>query len=166
MLKYFWFGGTSLILFNLFFNWQSYLYQLLHGISYCHAHRVLHRDIKPQNLLIDTEGNIKLADFGLARAFGVPVRSYTHEVLILSQTNPFLCLQYTSFENEQFLLFSQRFLPFWRTSAISSNLKLSPVNAVSLEPFLTLSQTINFRLFQISRVCRRQFLIKYKWHSN
>ena len=43
--------------------------------------RVLHRDLKPQNLLIDREKNIlKLADFGLARAFGIPVRAYTHEV--------------------------------------------------------------------------------------
>lgn len=56
------------------------MYQLLTGIAYIHAHRVLHRDLKPQNLLIDAEGNIKLADFGLARAFGVPVRTYTHEV--------------------------------------------------------------------------------------
>jgi serine/threonine protein kinase len=31
-------------------------------------------------LLIDREGNLKLADFGLARAFGVPLRTYTHEV--------------------------------------------------------------------------------------
>ncbi|XP_022252924.1 cyclin-dependent kinase 2-like isoform X2 [Limulus polyphemus] len=59
---------------------KSYLWQLLQGIAYCHSHRVLHRDLKPQNLLIDKEGNIKLADFGLARAFGVPLRSYTHEL--------------------------------------------------------------------------------------
>uniref|UniRef100_A0A8W8NAA3 cyclin-dependent kinase n=1 Tax=Magallana gigas TaxID=29159 RepID=A0A8W8NAA3_MAGGI len=61
---------------------KSYMHQLLQGIAYCHSHRVLHRDLKPQNLLIDVEGNIKLADFGLARAFGVPVRTYTHEVLM------------------------------------------------------------------------------------
>lgn len=62
---------------------QSYLYQLLDGVAYCHQHRVLHRDLKPQNLLINREGNLKLADFGLARAFGIPVRSYTHEVVTL-----------------------------------------------------------------------------------
>ncbi|CAM9595305.1 unnamed protein product, partial [Laminaria digitata] len=57
--------------------------QLLRGVAYCHHHRVLHRDLKPQNLLINREGELKLADFGLARAFGIPVRSYTHEVVTL-----------------------------------------------------------------------------------
>lgn len=45
-------------------------------------------DLKPQNLLINREGELKLADFGLARAFGVPVRAYTHEVRAPSHVSP------------------------------------------------------------------------------
>lgn len=62
---------------------KSFLFQLLTGVAFCHHHRVLHRDLKPQNLLINREGELKLADFGLARAFGIPVKSYTHEVVTL-----------------------------------------------------------------------------------
>jgi serine/threonine protein kinase len=61
---------------------KKFMMQLCQGVRYCHAHRVLHRDLKPQNLLIDKDCNLKLADFGLARAFGVPLRTYTHEVWI------------------------------------------------------------------------------------
>ncbi|CAD7928419.1 unnamed protein product [Amoebophrya sp. A120] len=67
---------------------KSFMFQLLRGVAYCHQHRVLHRDLKPQNLLINREGALKLADFGLARAFGIPVRSYTHEVVTLWYRGP------------------------------------------------------------------------------
>lgn len=60
---------------------KKFMAQLVEGIRFCHSHRILHRDLKPQNLLIDRQGNLKLADFGLARAFGVPLRTYTHEVI-------------------------------------------------------------------------------------
>ena len=72
---------------------KGYLYQMCAGIAYCHSHRVLHRDLKPQNLLVDQTTNVlKLADFGLARAFGIPVRAYTHEVVTLWYRSPEILL--------------------------------------------------------------------------
>ncbi|KIW49911.1 cyclin-dependent kinase 1 [Exophiala xenobiotica] len=71
---------------------KKFMAQLVEGVRYCHSHRILHRDLKPQNLLIDREGNLKLADFGLARAFGVPLRTYTHEVVTLWYRAPEILL--------------------------------------------------------------------------
>lgn len=45
------------------------MHQLLSGLEHCHNRNVLHRDIKGSNLLIDNEGILKIADFGLASSF-------------------------------------------------------------------------------------------------
>ncbi|KAI8918667.1 kinase-like domain-containing protein [Powellomyces hirtus] len=71
---------------------KSYMHQLIKGIMFCHCHHVIHRDLKPQNLLIDQNGMLKLADFGLARACGVPLRAYTHEVVTLWYRTPEILL--------------------------------------------------------------------------
>ena len=59
---------------------QSFMYQLVKGIAHCHKHGVMHRDLKPQNLLVDDAAEcLKIADLGLGRAFSIPIKSYTHE---------------------------------------------------------------------------------------
>ncbi|KAH7640846.1 LOW QUALITY PROTEIN: cyclin-dependent kinase 2 [Dermatophagoides farinae] len=78
---------------------KSYVWQLLQGISYCHANQVIHRDMKPQNLLIDIDGYIKIGDFGLGRSIMIPMRIYTHEVVTLWYRAPEILLgtQYYGF---------------------------------------------------------------------
>ena len=64
----------------------------MHNFTIHIFHLITFRDLKPQNLLIDAHGSIKLADFGLARAFGFPVRTYTHEVVTLWYRAPEILL--------------------------------------------------------------------------
>ncbi|TKR79869.1 hypothetical protein L596_014026 [Steinernema carpocapsae] len=60
---------------------KNMVMQMLLGLEYLHMHWILHRDLKPNNLLMNSYGRIKLADFGLARFFGSPNRPLTHQVV-------------------------------------------------------------------------------------
>lgn len=55
--------------------------QVLNGIAYAHANGVIHRDIKPHNILIDNEGNIKITDFGIAVALSQNSITQTNSLL-------------------------------------------------------------------------------------
>ncbi|RAL53071.1 unnamed protein product [Cuscuta campestris] len=77
---------------------KCYMKQLLTGLHYCHVNQVLHRDIKGSNLLIDNEGNLKLADFGLARSFsGDQNANLTNRVITLWYRPPELLLGATKY---------------------------------------------------------------------
>ncbi|RDW68471.1 hypothetical protein BP5796_09128 [Coleophoma crateriformis] len=60
---------------------KAWMGMLSRAIWFCHENFVLHRDIKPNNLLIAADGEVKLADFGLARSFSDPYRIMTSNVI-------------------------------------------------------------------------------------
>ena len=80
-------------------NVQLLLFQLLRGLKYCHSKKILHRDLKPQNLLIGRRGDLKLADFGLARAKSVPTKTYSSEVVTLWYRPPEVLLGSVTYDS-------------------------------------------------------------------
>uniref|UniRef100_A0A8B9L574 Cyclin-dependent kinase 16 n=1 Tax=Astyanax mexicanus TaxID=7994 RepID=A0A8B9L574_ASTMX len=81
-------------------NVKLFLFQLLRGLNYCHRRKVLHRDLKPQNLLINDRGELKLADFGLARAKSIPTKTYSNEVVTLWYRPPDILLGSTDYSTQ------------------------------------------------------------------
>ena len=79
---------------------KSIMYQLLKGTAHMHKHGTMHRDLKPQNLLVDTSAPhplIKVADLGLGRHFSVPIKAYTHEIVTLWYRAPEVLLGATHY---------------------------------------------------------------------
>lgn len=57
------------------FHVQSITYQILCGVKYIHSARVIHRDLKPGNILVNSQGVVKICDFGLARGISEDTES-------------------------------------------------------------------------------------------
>ena len=73
---------------------RAFVYQLMSGLAFCHQRKFLHRDIKCSNILLNNNGKIKLADFGLARFYNAEDkdRPYTNKVITIWYRPPELLL--------------------------------------------------------------------------
>jgi cyclin-dependent kinase 12/13 len=78
---------------------KSWSQQLLSGCHYMHTNKVIHRDLKASNLLVNRQGELKIADWGLARSWNSEMKRLTNKVITLWYRPPELllgCVDYTT----------------------------------------------------------------------
>lgn len=63
------------------FDIKAWMIMICKGINECHSNFIIHRDIKPNNILIGKDGSLKLADFGISVDIGFPLRALTPNVV-------------------------------------------------------------------------------------
>lgn len=82
-------------------NLKSLNHQMLSGLGYLHRTGILHRDMKGSNILLTAQGDLKLADFGLARLYNRKRKAdYTNRVITLWYRSPELLLGETAYGPE------------------------------------------------------------------
>ncbi|KAK3014332.1 hypothetical protein RJ639_008925, partial [Escallonia herrerae] len=119
---------------------QSLMYQLCKGVAFIHGHGVLHRDLKPHNLLMDRKTTmLKIADLGLARAFTLPIKKYTHEILTLWYRAPEVLMGSTHYSTA---------VDMWSVGCIFGTISL---HTVFRESFLLDTQNLTTRVTKVQR---------------
>lgn len=98
----------------------AYVYQLLHALRHCHRNGIVHRDVKLENVLITRDGTLKLADFGLSKAYSMPTsKNSTLEIQSLIYRAPEVVLGDMSYTTS---------VDIWSTGCVLFEL----VNSISL----------------------------------
>src|SRR5277367_6303515 len=101
-------------------HYQSFIYQVLCGLKYIHSANVLHRDLKPGNLLVNADCELKICDFGLARGFSIDPEEnagyMTEYVATRWYRAPEIMLSFQSYTKASELYSRERYQPFYLTS--------------------------------------------------